>query len=81
MEIQPSDSIKSIKDKIWERTAGGNPEEEQHMILVYAGVQLEDGHMISQYKIPNDSAVHCVIRDNPKSITSVNQPILFQLTI
>jgi len=58
MEVQDTDTIGSIKNRIHEKE--GIPVDQQR--LVFNGKQLEDNLKVSDYGISQDSAVHLVLR-------------------
>ncbi len=57
LDVVPNDTIQSIKTKVKE--IEGLPPKEQIM-LVIDDEELEDGHMISEYNIQNNSTVHII---------------------
>lgn len=58
LEVQDSDTILSIKNRIHEKE--GIPVDQQR--LVFNGKQLEDNNTINDYGISSDSSVHLVLR-------------------
>merc|ERR1719350_2373007 len=58
LEVEPSDYIEDVKDKIQDQT--GIPTHEQR--LIYAGQQLEDVLTLSDYNIQKESNINLCLR-------------------
>lgn len=63
LEVAPLDKIEKIKAQIHTFDQSLPPCKQ---LLIYAGQQLEDGHLLEEYGVENDSSILLVLKPNGK---------------
>ena len=71
LEVQPSDDISKVKDKIKDKE-GTHPNQQ---LLLFGGEQLDDGHTLSDYNIQNASTIRFVFQVGGEMRIFVKSPV------
>ena len=58
VEVVQTEKVESAKAKIQDK--GGIPVDQQR--ILFAGIQLENGHILSDYNVQDKSTLHLVLR-------------------
>jgi hypothetical protein len=65
LDVEASDTVETVKRMFMDKT-GIPPDQQQLTDLVYRGKRLDDGRILSDYGIQDESTIHVLVRELPR---------------